>query len=485
MRRSLHRRELLGRNDTFLAVADVVSFESFRKRLNGDWSVTSSVPQGTDLLSRSVRPTISTIAVCISNDGYYLASTHGDHSVRVFDLTHSSCAMIRQFRGHPRTPWVVKFHPYHSDILASGCIGHEVRVWSVNGGGSSDGSYVSEEHCLASFHFPNAIISLSFSTKGDYLAISSSHEVYYRLWKGEENAPLEDDRNTTKKIITHSRTIHAVMFHPRGSTLLVVASEFRDSLEAYDLKTIFVVPFPLTLKGKTDVSKHFHIEAVPLDDFPRILTGIHCYTDSGLDCSRSGDELLVIRKPISNTGYNVIDGIHTSTEVGEKRHSSHGARLEVYSLDFEFLRRYAEGDQACDLAGGSAAASRSMEGAIYLRSSFDLPNGVASITSVSFASTANVFLVSYGKRKQSSRSHVASVAQRNMVCQLILRGKGSINETGAENNADNGTPHRDVQSSINIYQNQDEVNVAKRSPLVGGGVFYGCKDGKVCCIGRL
>ena len=31
--------------------------------------------------------------------------------------------------GHPRTPWTVKFHPSDPNMVASGCLGGELRIW--------------------------------------------------------------------------------------------------------------------------------------------------------------------------------------------------------------------------------------------------------------------------------------------------------------------------------------------------------------------
>lgn len=67
----------------------------------------------------------STIAIGLSCDGKMVATTHGDHTVKVF--VFASGTLIRVFRGHPRTPWTVKCHPSDPDILASGCLGFEVR----------------------------------------------------------------------------------------------------------------------------------------------------------------------------------------------------------------------------------------------------------------------------------------------------------------------------------------------------------------------
>lgn len=66
----------------------------------------------------------STIAIAYSADGHTFASTHGDHTVKVFIF--SSGKQVANLKGHPRTPWTVKFHPLDSNIVASGCLGFEV-----------------------------------------------------------------------------------------------------------------------------------------------------------------------------------------------------------------------------------------------------------------------------------------------------------------------------------------------------------------------
>lgn len=38
---------------------------------------------------------------------------------------------IKTLSGHPRTPWCIAFHPSSSEILASGCLGGQVRVWDL------------------------------------------------------------------------------------------------------------------------------------------------------------------------------------------------------------------------------------------------------------------------------------------------------------------------------------------------------------------
>ena len=58
-----------------------------------------------------------------------MASTHGDHSVRVTDIKTGKCRHV--LTGHPRTPWCVQFHPTSNDLLATGCLAGEVRIWDL------------------------------------------------------------------------------------------------------------------------------------------------------------------------------------------------------------------------------------------------------------------------------------------------------------------------------------------------------------------
>ncbi|GAU27556.1 hypothetical protein TSUD_29880, partial [Trifolium subterraneum] len=46
----------------------------------------------------------STIAAAFSLDGKMIASTHGDHTVKIIDCESGNC--LRVLGGHRRTPWV-------------------------------------------------------------------------------------------------------------------------------------------------------------------------------------------------------------------------------------------------------------------------------------------------------------------------------------------------------------------------------------------
>ncbi|KAI6693552.1 hypothetical protein NL676_021262 [Syzygium grande] len=74
-----------------------------------------------------VPPPRSTIAAAYSPDGKILASTCGDHTIKLIDSQMGNC--LKVLRGHRRTPWVVRLHPLYPEILGSGSLDHEVCLW--------------------------------------------------------------------------------------------------------------------------------------------------------------------------------------------------------------------------------------------------------------------------------------------------------------------------------------------------------------------
>ena len=68
---------------------------------------------------------ISLVVVCRS----LMATLHGDHTIRITEI--SSGRNIQTLVGHPRSPWSVEFHKYHCNILVSGCLAGQVRIWDL------------------------------------------------------------------------------------------------------------------------------------------------------------------------------------------------------------------------------------------------------------------------------------------------------------------------------------------------------------------
>nr|CAD1830852.1 unnamed protein product [Ananas comosus var. bracteatus] len=112
-------------------------------------------------------PPRSTIAAAFSPDGTTLASTHGDHTVKIIHCQTGNC--LKVLSGHRRTPWVVRFHPLFSEILASGSLDHEVRLWDAR-----------TAVCIGSHTFYRPIASIAFHAQGELLAVASGHKLY--IW---------------------------------------------------------------------------------------------------------------------------------------------------------------------------------------------------------------------------------------------------------------------------------------------------------------
>ena len=146
----------------------------------------------------------STIAAAFSPDGKVLASTHGDHTVKIIDCETGRC--LKVLVGHMRTPWVVRFHPLQPHILASGSLDQEVRLWDAN-----------TSECIISHHFYRPIASIAFHAKGEIMAVASGHKLY--IWhynkKGEASSPIF--------VLKTRRSLRAVHFHPHAAPYLLTA----------------------------------------------------------------------------------------------------------------------------------------------------------------------------------------------------------------------------------------------------------------------
>ncbi|KAA8527836.1 hypothetical protein F0562_035295 [Nyssa sinensis] len=149
-------------------------------------------------------PPRSTIAAAFSSDGKTLASTHGDHTVKIIDCQSGRC--LKVLSGHRRTPWVVRFHPLDPEILASGSLDHEVRLWDAN-----------TAECIGSRDFYRPIASIAFHAQGELLAVASGHKLY--IWhynrRGETASPTI--------VLKTRRSLRAVHFHPHAAPFLLTA----------------------------------------------------------------------------------------------------------------------------------------------------------------------------------------------------------------------------------------------------------------------
>uniref|UniRef100_A0A1D1Y219 Activating molecule in BECN1-regulated autophagy protein 1 n=1 Tax=Anthurium amnicola TaxID=1678845 RepID=A0A1D1Y219_9ARAE len=147
-------------------------------------------------------PPRSTIAAAFSSDGKTLASTHGDHTVKIIDCQSGNC--LKVLSGHRRTPWVVRFHPLYPEILASGSLDHEVRLWNA-----------STADCIGSHDFHRPIASIAFHAQGELIAVASGHKLYIWSYKTKAASPTI--------VLKTRRSLRAVHFHPHAAPFLLTA----------------------------------------------------------------------------------------------------------------------------------------------------------------------------------------------------------------------------------------------------------------------
>jgi hypothetical protein len=126
--------------------------------------------------------------------------------------------------GHARTPWTVKFHPQDSTLLCSGCIGGEVRLWSLPTGRCLRAATLDLPVISLAFHPGTSTSTSTSSTAGGVdhhqqeqqqqhlLAVATFHSLY--LWP---YARLDQPYHEWQS----ARLLRCVLFPPGGTSILL------------------------------------------------------------------------------------------------------------------------------------------------------------------------------------------------------------------------------------------------------------------------
>lgn len=138
-----------------------------------------------DLPSR----TRTTFITAFSNDNSLLASCHGNHNTHILDV--KTRKVVRSLSGHARSPWCVTFHPKTNEIVATGSLNGEVRVWDLRGDGSESWTLELPDEDQV------AIASLSFHPYDHVLAIAGGNEIYFWDWSLPQ--PFASVKTNTKE----------------------------------------------------------------------------------------------------------------------------------------------------------------------------------------------------------------------------------------------------------------------------------------------
>ncbi|CAL5413669.1 unnamed protein product [Camellia sinensis] len=137
-------------------------------------------------------PPRSTIAAAFSPDGKTLASTQE----MLEGVEWSSEDTLGE----------VRFHPLYPEIIASGSLDHEVRLWDAN-----------TAECIGSHDFYRPIASIAFHAQGDLLAVASGHKLY--IWHYNRRG----DTSSPTIVLKTRRSLRVVHFHPYAAPFLLTA----------------------------------------------------------------------------------------------------------------------------------------------------------------------------------------------------------------------------------------------------------------------
>lgn len=199
---------------------------------------------------------------------YYLASTHGDHTTKI--TSFKTKKIIRVFRGHPRTPWSVKFHPRDPNIVASGCLGGHIIIWDIEA-----------NKVVAKTRVDCHIISLAFSPDGRVLAIAGTSSLKFWHYGGKPriapHMPLVDDGGTLANPETSFQNLRCVRFLPCGKKIII--GLIRADQVQRQIGSVVLNLWNVGCSSSGQVTLH---------NKKRICQYVQLYSDGGIDVSKCG-----------------------------------------------------------------------------------------------------------------------------------------------------------------------------------------------------
>lgn len=448
--RYLRDRELGGDPRTGAQLRSWIEGETLRKLDTGEYIE----------LDKNAQLVRSTISIAFSHDGKFFASTHGDHSVKVFE--YPSRRQIACLDGHPRTPWTVRFHPTDSSVVASGCLGNECRVWNV-----------ALNRCVRKHIFAGSISCVSFSPSGEFLAVTSGKSLF--LWNFAQptedgsfatrtadpppaftdGTPPADAKGMPVELLGGNKPFHMVDFHPSGHMLMTGEKNRTQPCEERDADAAQEEQFTLKLVVHRFDRRMGVKFAPPVLIVPRVVA----YNDAGIHFSPCG-KMLAACVPLSEQSKD----------------------FHIAVMNLKETERCAIGD------------------VLY---SANLGKGhVAALTNLKFSSTSTHLLAGFSFRPQNPvlRTH----AENFDANALGLAGDGSRDPGLAPCGAPLQSPHPQIRV-VDIYrvdkllrrirslgadvdineQNvggaEDEINVAVFAPRAGiaDGIIYGTQKGRI------
>lgn len=148
-----------------------------------------------------------------------------------------------------------------------------MRVWDIAGG-----------VCRSIVRYDYSIISLAFQPHGPYIAVASGPQLYMWDWDGilETSHHHRGAVSRSRLLLTHSRNIRAVMFHPHGDLAFAAAPD------PPRLPNATSTPCRLYAFVCSELLRNHTSEPFALDSLPALIPQVHLYSDGGIDISADG-----------------------------------------------------------------------------------------------------------------------------------------------------------------------------------------------------
>jgi len=199
-----------------------------RKRLSS-FSEDKLVQNQTAFCAQLPPATRSTYAISFSADRKYAAASTGDHNIHIIQVNDGK--LIKTLSGHTRTCWSVVFHPTNPNLLASGDLSAEVRVWDIS---DPNNGYESWQHEVNGSNPHSKIsISLTFHPFDNVLLIAVQNEL--RIWDWSQKDPLRPHLPSapfvTIKTNSEREKISYIRLSPLGDQLITAIQQNPDANE--------------------------------------------------------------------------------------------------------------------------------------------------------------------------------------------------------------------------------------------------------------
>jgi WD40 repeat protein len=164
--------------------------------------------------SRLPSATRSTYAITFCADRKYAAASTGDHHIHIIRINDGS--LVKTLTGHTRTCWSVVFHPTNPNLLASGDLSAEVRVWDISD--PKNGYEVWKHESGETQPHSKISISLSFHPTDNVLLIAVQNEL--RIWDWSKPKPF-----VTIKTNSEREKVSYIRLCPLGNRLITAIQQ--------------------------------------------------------------------------------------------------------------------------------------------------------------------------------------------------------------------------------------------------------------------